>query len=117
MPSFQQRFGSFDSQTGEYAFTNVKTGLIVGLLSIGTLIGALTAAPVADLIGRKWSIFAWCIVFHVGNIVQISATEHKWYQVMMGRWVLGLSVGSLSLLVPMYMAETAPYHIRGALIR
>ncbi|KAK3112639.1 hexose transporter hxt5 [Teratosphaeriaceae sp. CCFEE 6253] len=34
----------------------------------------------------------------------------------MGRWVLGLSVGALSLMVPMYMAETAPYHIRGAMI-
>ena len=52
----------------------------------------------------------------VGMIVQISA-ENKWYQVMMGRWVAGLGVGALSLLVPMYQAETAPRHIRGALIR
>lgn len=35
---------------------------------------------------------------------------------MMGRWVAGLGVGALSLLVPMYQAETAPRHIRGALI-
>lgn len=49
-------------------------------------------------------------------IVQVAATT-KWYQVMMGRWVAGLGVGALSLLVPMYQAETAPRHIRGALIR
>lgn len=30
--------------------------------------------------------------------------------------VAGLAVGALSLLVPMYQAETAPRHIRGALI-
>lgn len=36
---------------------------------------------------------------------------------MMGRFVAGLGVGALSLLVPMYQAETAPRHIRGALIR
>ena len=35
---------------------------------------------------------------------------------MMGRWVSGLGVGALSLMVPMYQAETAPRHIRGALI-
>ena len=35
---------------------------------------------------------------------------------MMGRWVGGLGVGALSLLVPMYQAETAPRYIRGALI-
>jgi len=34
----------------------------------------------------------------------------------MGRFVAGFGVGALSLLVPMYQAETAPKHIRGALI-
>jgi SP family sugar:H+ symporter-like MFS transporter len=33
--------------------------------------------------------------------VQISSTD-KWYQIMMGRFVAGLGVGALSLLVPMY---------------
>ena len=69
----------------------------------------------ADKFGRKYSISAWCIIFHVGVIVQIASSD-KWYQIMMGRWVAGLAVGALSLLVPMYMAETAPRHIRGALI-
>ena len=45
----------------------------------------------------------------------ISSDRH-WYQLMMGRWVAGLGVGALSLLVPMYMAETSPRHIRGSLI-
>ncbi|SLM38015.1 mfs sp sugar:h symporter, partial [Lasallia pustulata] len=44
------------------------------------------------------------------------SSEHKWYQIMMGRFVAGFGVGALSLLVPMYMAETGPRHIRGALI-
>jgi MFS transporter, SP family, sugar:H+ symporter len=35
---------------------------------------------------------------------------------MLGRLVAGFGVGALSLLVPMYQAETAPKHIRGALI-
>jgi MFS family permease len=48
-------------------------------------------------------------------IVQITSTYH-WYQVMIGRLVAGLGVGGLSLLVPMYQAETAPKHIRGSLI-
>lgn len=34
----------------------------------------------------------------------------------MGRWVTGLGVGALSLLVPMYQAESGPRHIRGSLI-
>jgi sugar porter (SP) family MFS transporter len=79
------------------------------------LFGALIAAPIADWTGRKMSIIWWCGIFSVGIIVQIAATD-EWYQVMMGRFVAGLGVGALSLLVPMYQAETAPRHIRGALI-
>ncbi|KAJ4360160.1 hexose transporter hxt5 [Didymosphaeria variabile] len=117
MPDFLRRFGQrhMNGETPEYYFSNVRSGLIVGLLSIGTLFGALAGAPIADWIGRKPSIIFWCMIFSVGIIVQISATD-KWYQVMLGRLVAGLGVGALSLLVPMYQAETAPRHIRGALI-
>ncbi|EHY54611.1 hexose transporter hxt5 [Exophiala dermatitidis] len=114
MPDFLDRFGQRRDDGTAY-FSHVRSGLIVSLLSIGTLIGALIAAPIADAIGRRLSVTFWCIIFCVGNIVMISA-DHHWYQVMMGRWVAGLSIGGLSLLVPMYMSETAPRHIRGALI-
>ncbi|KAF9734901.1 hypothetical protein PMIN01_07804 [Paraphaeosphaeria minitans] len=117
MPDFLQRFGQrhTNGDTPEYYFSNVRSGLIVGLLSIGTLFGALVGAPIADWIGRKLSIIFWCLVFSVGIIVQVSATD-KWYQIMLGRFVAGFGVGALSLLVPMYQAETAPPHVRGALI-
>lgn len=114
MVDFLRRFG-MRHEDGTYYFSNVRSGLIVALLSIGTLFGALIAAPIADWVGRKKSIIGWCGIFSVGIIVQISATD-KWYQIMMGRFVAGLGVGALSLLVPMYQAETAPRHIRGALI-
>jgi SP family sugar:H+ symporter-like MFS transporter len=114
MPDFLQRFGQ-RHDNGEYYFSNVRSGLIVGMLSIGTLIGALIAAPIADKIGRRYSLSLASCILAVGLIVQISADDH-WYQVMMGRWVAGLGVGACSLLTPMYQAETGPKHIRGALI-
>jgi SP family sugar:H+ symporter-like MFS transporter len=137
MANFLSRFGQKDSNgDGGYHFSNVRSGLIVALLSVGTLMGALIAGPVADRIGRKWSISAWCVMLHIGLIVQISATQGKWYQgkyapgccittpgtdspfsVVVGRWIAGLGVGALSLLVPMYQGESAPRQIRGALIR
>lgn len=100
MVDFRRRFGQ-RHRNGEYYFSNVRSGLIVGLLSIGTLFGALIAAPIADKIGRKISIIAWCGILSVGFIVQMTATD-KWYQIMMGRFVAGLGVGAMSLLVPMY---------------
>lgn len=114
MPDFLDRFGQTKSN-GEKFFGNVRSGLIVALLSIGTLMGALIAAPVADRLGRRPSISIWSFVVSAGFIIQI-ASDRAWYQIMIGRWVSGLGVGALSLLVPMYQAETGPPWIRGALV-
>lgn len=114
MPDFLDRFGQINSDGKPY-FSTVRSGLIVALLSIGTLIGALTAAPIADRIGRKPSISIWCLVTSIGFVIQI-ASMTAWYQVMIGRLVAGFGVGALSLLVPMYQAETAPAWIRGAMV-
>lgn len=114
MPDFLDRFGQTDS-SGNNVFSTVRSGLVVALLSIGTLIGALIAAPIADRIGRKFSIAFWNLIVSIGFIIQISASR-DWVQIMMGRFVAGLGVGALSLLVPMYQAETAPPWIRGAMV-
>jgi SP family sugar:H+ symporter-like MFS transporter len=114
MVDFRDRFAQTNSQ-GQHYFSTVRSGLIVALLSIGTLMGALVAAPIADRIGRRLSISLWCIVVSVGFVIQIASIT-AWYQMMIGRYVAGLGVGALSLLVPMYQAETAPPWIRGALV-
>lgn len=117
MPDFLRRFGQLHQVHGkdEYYFSTVRSGLIVSLLSIGTLIGALIAAPIADRVGRRPSISFWCLVASIGFVIQI-ASDKAWYQIMIGRFVAGFGVGALSLLVPMYQAETAPAWIRGALV-
>lgn len=115
MTNYVRRYGQLNSK-GKWELSDVRAGLIVGLLSIGTLVGALAGAPVADYLGRKWSITVWCLVLIVGLIVQISSPAGHWYQMVVGRWVTGLGVGGCSLLVPMYQGESAPRHIRGAMI-
>ncbi|OJJ76408.1 hypothetical protein ASPBRDRAFT_116879 [Aspergillus brasiliensis CBS 101740] len=114
MDDFLRRFGQ-EQADGSYAFSNVRSGLIVGLLCIGTMIGALVAAPIADRMGRKLSICLWSIIHIVGIIIQI-ATDSNWVQVAMGRWVAGLGVGALSSIVPMYQSESAPRQVRGAMV-
>merc|ERR1712000_293648 len=92
MPDFLDRFGQRKADGTPY-FSNVRSGLIVAFLSISF----------------------WSLVVAVGFIIQIAAST-AWYQVMIGRLVAGFGVGALSLLVPMYQAETAPPWIRGALV-
>jgi MFS transporter, SP family, sugar:H+ symporter len=80
---------------GEYKFSEVREGLVVGLLSLGCLVGAILAAPLSDRIGRRVPMLIGCAVFYVGNTIQIVAF-HAWYQVSIGRFITGLAVGELS---------------------
>jgi MFS transporter, SP family, sugar:H+ symporter len=80
------------------------------------LIGCLSASKPADLLGRKKTIMIACFIFMVGMIIQIT-TQHAWYQIVIGRVVEGLGVGSLSVLAPMYETECAPTHIREVVVR
>lgn len=115
MHNFKENFAN---QQNPIAFSDVRFGLIVGMLSIGTLIGALVAGPVANMrfLGRKYSICLWCIIFCVGIIVQIAALYPRWYQIVIGRVIAGLGIGALSVLVPMYQGESSPTHVRGAIV-
>lgn len=114
MRDFLQRFGN-EGPPDDRKFSSVRSGTIVGLLSIGTLVGAVISAPIANKFGRRICIIVWNIVFIVGVIVQIT-TDYHWYQIVIGRAIAGLGVGGLSVLTPMYQAEVAPRQVRGALI-
>jgi MFS family permease len=40
----------------------------------------------------------------------------RWYQVVVGRVIDDLSIGALSVIVPMYQGESSPTHVRGAIV-
>ena len=112
---FIRSFGEYDPVSQTYYLSTIRIGLIVGLLSIGAIFGALTAGPIADRLGRRASISLWSVVYTVGSIIQINAVD-QWYQIMIGRCFGGLGMGALSVLVPLYLSETAPTHIRGLVV-
>ncbi|QSZ36852.1 hypothetical protein DSL72_006735 [Monilinia vaccinii-corymbosi] len=120
MAVFRARFGEETSDLSQHPsgfyFTRVRSGLLVGLLSIGTMCGCFITGPLADKVGRKICISGCCFIVCIGVIAQISAGNGNWIGIAMGRWVSGLGVGGLSTIVPMYMAETSPVHMRGAVI-
>ncbi|KAA8569753.1 hypothetical protein EYC84_001336 [Monilinia fructicola] len=120
MPVFRERFGEPTTDLARHPsgfyFTKVRSGLIVGLLSIGTLIGCLAMGPLADKVGRRNCISICCVVFCFGVVTQIAVGSGEWVGIALGRCVAGLGIGGLSTVVPMYLAEVSPVHIRGALI-
>jgi SP family sugar:H+ symporter-like MFS transporter len=115
-----------------YGISSAQRSLVVSILSVGTFfgpfyrpaiflppsdfiyLGALAAAPMADIIGRKWGIVLACLVFSIGIALQTAVTALAPF--IVGRVWAGLGVGLVSTLVPMYQSECSPKWIRGAVV-
>lgn len=82
--------------------------------SLGALIGSLGAAFPSDWFGRKVVIALANVVFIVGAIVQAAA--HNKATLIVGRLIVGIGVGVASMIVPLWIGELAPTHLRGRLV-
>lgn len=69
MEDFLDRFAQTNS-AGEKEFSVVREGLVVGLLSIGTLFGAIVGRYFSDYLGRRKAIAIFCGMFSVGVLIQ-----------------------------------------------
>ncbi|KFZ23598.1 hypothetical protein V502_01925 [Pseudogymnoascus sp. VKM F-4520 (FW-2644)] len=107
-------FATDTNADGQKYITSSQQAIIVSILSVGTFVGALTAAPIGDRIGRRWGILVACIVFTVGVVLQTIAEAIPLF--VAGRCIAGLGVGLISSLIPLYQSESAPKWIRGTLI-
>ncbi|KAH7118639.1 general substrate transporter [Dactylonectria estremocensis] len=99
----------------ELSYSN--SSLIVAILSVGTFLGALVAGDVADWIGRKWTVIIGCAIYSVGVAIQVvTSPAAALGPIVAGRLIAGLGVGFESAIVVLYMSETCPRKLRGALV-
>lgn len=85
MDEFKQKFGTCNNQTIDDDSCAKDSALIVAILSVGTAIGALLAAPAGDSLGRRRSMLLAVAIFCVGAICQVSAEASA--SLLVGRWV------------------------------
>lgn len=112
---FRNRFGQKDTGDGPKEFEPIIQSLVVSLMSIGTLVGALSSSYTSDLWGRRKNLSWGTFIFVIGSVIQITAVN-SWVHMMMGRFVAGLGIGILSVGVPMFQSECSPREIRGAVV-
>jgi MFS family permease len=75
----------------------------------------LFAFPFAEKIGRKKTMIIASSVFLLGGTL-MTASKGSLNMIYGGRAVAGLGIGASSMVVPVYISETAPPSIRGRLI-
>lgn len=115
MESFQNNFGPLvDLNTGRHYFPEILVGLLISIFSIGGALGGLTIAKTGDWRGRKFGMYLSMFVYCLGVGIQL-VHDMSWWQFFVGRIFAGLAVGSTAVLVPMFLSESAPLAIRGAM--
>lgn len=105
--------GALEPMSVELGLTNHSIGLVTSTLLAGSAIGALTIGYLSDAIGRKKTILILAAIFFAGAV--LCSVAPGLGILLVGRVFLGLGVGGASTVVPVYLAELAPYEIRGSL--
>ena len=89
-------------------------GLIVSVLLVGATLGSILAGKAVDSIGRKSSLLLTGAFLLAGPLICVLGSGSLG-PVVLGRGVVGVGVGLASSVVPQYIAEISPKHLRGTL--
>jgi sugar porter (SP) family MFS transporter len=87
---------------------------ITTFTGLGLILGALAANRLADRFGRKAAMVVIAIGFTIFAVLQAAAQDIVWLDI--ARFFLGVSIGISVVAAPVFIAESAPVTIRGALI-
>ncbi len=89
-------------------------GILVSSVLIGAVIGAATNGILADMFGRKKIIMATAVIFILGSI--LCGLAPNIYVLILSRILVGLAVGIVNFVIPLYLSEISPKALRGTLV-
>ncbi|WP_266172056.1 sugar porter family MFS transporter [Dyella subtropica] len=98
----------------EFQISDHMIEWIVSSMMLGAAIGALGASWMSAALGRKRSLILGAVLFVAGSLLCGGAWSPE--ALIAARLILGLAIGIATFTAPLYLAEVAPEHIRGAMI-
>ncbi|CAE7510065.1 Tret1 [Symbiodinium natans] len=98
-------------QTSDHK-TSAQGSLFSSIINIGALVGALCGGPLSQQIGRKGAMLFMAPLFALTWYVTSIGTGFA--VLMTARLLLGVGIGLSSCVVPTYINEVSPTHLRGA---
>jgi SP family arabinose:H+ symporter-like MFS transporter len=97
-----------------FSLSTGATEWVATFTGIGLIVGALAANRIADHFGRRIAMIALTVGFLVFAVLQGIAPSIAFLD--SARFLLGVAIGISTVVAPVYIAESAPARIRGALI-
>lgn len=111
-PQFLAQFPLVDAAVSPSA--SFCKGLLTAMLEFGAFLGALQSGFVSDKFSRRRTLFNGVVWFVVGSVLQTTAFSYA--QLVVGRLIGGVGIGTLAAVAPLYISELAPPNIRGTLL-
>ncbi len=100
--------------TKEFQLNVIMQQVIVSIILIGALVGACFGGLLTDRLGRRSTLMITAVFFLIGTV--IVTTAHTLFVLFIGRIIVGLAIGVVSMAAPLYIAEMADPKHRGALV-
>lgn len=105
--------GALRPMSAELGLTAFTEGVVTSALVFAAAVGALSGGRLSDAWGRRKTIILLAVLFFVGTLFVVLTPNFE--VLVAGRILLGLAVGGASAVVPVFLAEMAPYEIRGSI--
>ncbi|OBK77313.1 sugar porter family MFS transporter [Mycobacterium sp. 1165178.9] len=100
--------------TEDFGLSTRQQELLTTMVVIGQIAGALGAGVLANVIGRKRAVVL--ILFAYAVFALLAAVSVSLPMLLAARLLLGLTIGVTVVVVPVYVAESAPTAVRGSLL-
>lgn len=98
----------------EFNMTAQQEGWVTSMLLVGAAVGALSAGRIADALGRRLTLIIGGLIFVAGSLWCAAAGSVA--MLALARTFLGVAVGGVSIVSPMYIAEMVPAGVRGRMV-
>lgn len=94
--------------------TRRPTGAVTGVYDLGAVVGSLACIGYSDKIGRLRTIFIGLALSIIALVLESSA--YSLAQFIVGRVLVGVSIGTISAAVPVWQSECSGARHRGAFV-
>lgn len=98
----------------DFALTTSMKGAIVSSVLLGAMFGSLFSGSLTDRFGRRRLMLIISALFILGTCIASFASQVS--AILYGRLIIGFAIGIGSYTAPLYIAEVAPFNLRGALV-
>lgn len=98
----------------EFSLTVEQQRLVTTTVVVGEIVGALAGGTIANRFGRKPTMVAVAVTFTLFSL--LCGLAPSLVVLIIARFLLGLTIGVSVVVVPVFVAESAPTHARGAFL-